>query len=170
MLKFKKKKEPVEAAQEEAITNEEQISGSDDLSPEVVALMEQNKLLVAQNKEYKQAETEQTRVDSITRYATKLNTVEIGEACIKDGSTFEVSLLQMVDSHLETKEDMEDSFEETAAETGGVNHEDGDQDGEPKNFGEAIMAIKKRENCTAKEAAEMAKVEYRSLLSKNYNK
>jgi hypothetical protein len=125
--------------------------------------------LVKENKELKERLEKLENNNKIKEYGEKL---KVDTTNLIDKS-FNEALLTMVDQHIKEEKDIANSFEETASEAVGITpktKENGGNDIEPTNFHEAMILIKKRDNCTMMEAVEKAKVEFKSLFDKTYDK
>lgn len=126
--------------------------------------------LEAENADLK-AQVARSDVDArIREYATKLNVPEKGESLIKDGKSFEEAIVLLADENAIVNKRVEDSFKDTAPDAAGPSGEEDvtEPESEYKTFGEAMVAIKKRDDCTAKEASEKAKKEFPELFAAQY--
>jgi len=117
-----------------------------------------------------EAKAERKQIDDkIIEFGSKLGVDKEAKVCIEKEMSFVDALESMVNSHADHLKKVADSFDDTASEPVG---DDGGEDvtsQEPENFGEAIVAIKKRDDCSAEEAAEKAKVEYKELFDAQYD-
>jgi len=107
--------------------------------------------------------------EKILSYGKALGTETIAKEAIESKSDFPSTLIKMVDAHLKGDKNIEESFDLTASQAGGVSSDiDDSNDVEPKTFSEAINLISSRDNITKVEASEKAKLEYPKIFNKLY--
>lgn len=105
----------------------------------------------------------------ITLYGEKLKVPEAAKEAIEKDMSFADALVYMTDKHIEDAKDIEESFNDTAANSAGTNIDDEtDEDASPKSFSEAILFISKRDGITKEKASKKAQEEYPDLFKKNY--
>jgi len=120
--------------------------------------------LVKENQELKTKLEKLENNNKIKEYGEKLkvDTVNLID------KPFSESLLAMVNQHLKEEKDTAESFKETASEQVGVTPKIESSKEVVTNFHEAMIFIKKRDNCTIQVAAEKAQVEFKNLFNKIY--
>ena len=112
---------------------------------------------------------ERDEVDTkIREYGSNLGVDKIAEECIKEKMSFTDSLIKMTDEQIKHVKKVADSFDDTSSQAAGAGAEEDDTKSEPETFASAIKLIKKRDDISALEASEKAKVEYKELFDSQY--